>query len=76
MFLPVALIVVIVFTVVWIWNPGWVWLWRTNDELWKTREKSFGWPFYNKHDQFPLDFTGTTPVCKTERTIDNIIMIE
>lgn len=73
--------ILIILVVVWIFNPYVGWKWRTNEELWKTREASFGWPFYWKMQNDPeakrKNYSClTNSPCKVERVVKNIIYIE
>lgn len=77
--IPIAIIL----SLYWIWNPYLGWTWRSNEELWRTRERSYGWPFYwkmqpgNDPEAKRAYYSClTNPVCKTERLVGNVIYIE
>lgn len=72
---------IVVIGIYYIFNPYLAGKWRTNEELWKTREQSHGWPFYSQllnDPQFRKTNTSclTNTPCKVERRVGNIIYIE
>ncbi len=81
--LTILLPIIILITVFYIFNPYVAWCWRSNEELWRTRERSFGWPFYwrmqpgnDPESQKKYFSCLKNPVCKVERLVNNVIYVE
>lgn len=76
--LALAWLIVVVVSVYLIFNPYLAWKWRTDEELWRTREHSYGWPFYSRIQTDPMLKRKclSNPVCKAERLVGNTIYIE
>ena len=76
-------VVAILISLFLVFNPYMAWIWRTDDELWRTREESYGWPFYWKMQpgndpEAKRKYYSclTNPTCKVQRRVKNVIYVE
>jgi len=71
-------LIIVVITIYFIFNPYLAWIWRSDKELWQTREESYGWPYYctmERNSECIRNFLTATPI-KQEVLHDNIIYVE
>jgi hypothetical protein len=73
---PLLLVIMIIISAL-VFNPyvAWKQQWqRTSDAAWRTRERSYGWPFYAKRS--PKWRCSTNPQFRQQRLVKNVIYVE